>query len=78
MAHDVPEPACRTRVLSAGPLGGVSQCADCGQIHLTLAYLTLRLQPEAFRELTGMLALALQQLSAPVSAAPAPSSLPLH
>lgn len=77
MTHDAPDPACHNRLLGSGPLGAVSQCSECGQIHLTLAYLTLRLQPDAFRELTGMMAMALQQLTPPVAPQPH-NNVPLH
>lgn len=78
MTHQAPDPACHdARLLSSGALGNVSQCRDCGQIHLTLSYLTLRLQPDGFRELTGMLALALQQVPAPVPVLPY-AAVPLH
>ena len=55
------------RVLCQGPLGAVTVCSACGQVHLLLGYVTLRLEPDAFRELTGMLAVALQRLPAPLS-----------
>jgi len=78
MSHEAPDPGCHPRLLGSGPLGAVSQCTECGQIHLTLAYLTLRLQPDAFRELTGMMAMALQQLPSPPLAAPLHAAVPLH
>ena len=49
------------RVLSHGSVGHVAQCG-CGHLHLTLQYLTLRFEPEAFRELAALLAFAQRQL----------------
>ena len=44
------------RVLSHGSVGHVAQCG-CGHLHLTL-----RFEPEAFRELAALLAFAQRQL----------------
>lgn len=76
MTLSTSDSSCDARLLSSGPLGSVAQCGECGQIQLSLAYLTLRLQPDAFRELAGMLAMALQQLT-PV-ATQRPAAAPLH
>lgn len=59
---DGSEGLCKPQLLGEGPLGSVAQCGEGGQVHVVVGYLTLRLQPEAFRELVGMMALALQQM----------------
>lgn len=40
----------------------VDSC-DCGALHLTIGYITLRLEPRACIELTGALCEALDQLA---------------
>lgn len=54
---------CEPRLLCSSAVGTVSQCAGCGQVHVSLSYLTVRLEPDAFQELTAMLAMALQDLA---------------
>jgi len=45
------EPA---RVLSRSDMGAVMLC-PCGNLHLNLEFMTLRFEPQAFRELAAML-----------------------
>ena len=49
------------RVISQGPLGSVALC-ECGHLHLTLQYLTLRFEQPAFRELAALLMVAQRRL----------------
>jgi len=69
------------RLLSHSAIGQVSQCG-CGHLHLTLQYLTLRFEPEAFRELAALLAFAQRRLDREaIAAAPtadAGSCRPVH
>ena len=53
---------CECDQLANSPVGQVTVCADCKQIHLTLQYLTVRFEPETFRMLAGMVAEAQQCL----------------
>jgi len=70
------------RMLAHGAVGHVTQCR-CGQLHLSLEYLTLRFEPAAFRELAVLLARAQRRLEAEALAhgdeadAPAPCR-PVH
>ena len=47
--------------IARGEVGAVSVC-PCGVVTLTLQYLSLRLEPGAFRELQGLLSHAQQRL----------------
>ena len=49
------------RLISHGSVGHVALCG-CGHLHLTLQYLTLRFEPEAFRELAALLMFAQRRL----------------
>ncbi|MBI1891451.1 MAG: hypothetical protein HYS18_12445 [Burkholderiales bacterium] len=49
---------CKNAALAASPLGTVSICPACGVVHLSLQYVSMRFEPEAFRALTHMLAMA--------------------
>lgn len=42
------------RVLARSDIGAVLLCR-CGKLHLTLDFMTLRFEPQAFRELAAML-----------------------
>jgi hypothetical protein len=42
------------RVLSCSGMGAVVLC-PCGNLHVNLDFMTLRFEPQAFRELTAML-----------------------
>lgn len=55
---------CQAQVLAQSEVGHVLACPDCGQIHLQLKFLTLRLDPEAFRTLLGMMGYAQSLLTA--------------
>lgn len=46
---------CRPQLLAHTEVGKVSLCAGCGQVHLTLQFMTLRFEPEAFRSFVAML-----------------------
>ena len=47
--------SCPTHGLAESPVGSVTLCPGCGVIHVTLNYVTVRLEPGAFDELTRML-----------------------
>jgi hypothetical protein len=51
------------RVISRSAIGAVALCA-CGHLHVNLEYLTLRFEPDAFRELLDMLTAAQHRLDA--------------
>ena len=53
---------CRRRRLAARPSFSVDVC-ECGAVHLTVGYTTMRLDEGAFREMAAMLAEALSHLS---------------
>jgi hypothetical protein len=55
------EAAHAPRLVSHGSIGHVTLCG-CGHLHLTLQHLTLRFEPDAFRELASLLALAQRRL----------------
>lgn len=75
---------CPTHWIARSAVGGVATCPSCGNVHLTLEYLTLRLEPTAFRELVGMLLFAQTRMDADravLAAAAGPPPLtdkPLH
>ena len=48
---------CTRKLLAASPICTVEEC-DCGTVHLSVGALTLRLEPDALRELQGVLATA--------------------
>ena len=56
------------RLLARAPVGHVALCG-CGHLHLTLQYLTLRFEPEAFRELAALLQFAQRRLDSEARAA---------
>lgn len=62
-------------------IGAVTMC-PCGAITLALQYVSLRLEPAAFRELQGLLALAQHRLdgeaAATSRAAISVDALPVH
>lgn len=49
------------QVLSRSAVGHISACR-CGHLHVTLDYITVRFEPDAFRELVGMLGTAQHRL----------------
>ncbi len=56
--------------IARAPVGAVSVCA-CGVVTLSLQYISLRLEPGAFRELQGLLNFAQRRLDAgPAHATP--------
>jgi hypothetical protein len=78
---------CAVHSIARSAVGDVAVCEGCGQVHLTLEYLTLRLEPPAFLDLAGMLAHAASALRPARSGEPAaPASagvgsvtdLPIH
>ncbi|HTR62153.1 MAG TPA: hypothetical protein VMH37_10655 [Candidatus Binataceae bacterium] len=56
--------ACRRRRLAARASFSVDEC-DCGAVHLTVGYVTMRLDPCAFREVVAMMNDALGRLPVP-------------
>lgn len=74
MKHDPQSEPCRHVSLAHSEVGAVAVCPGCGVIHLSLQYLSLRFEPEAFQQLARMLAAAqvgLNRLEQHGSAAPA-------
>jgi len=61
MKEDVP---CRRRRLAERASFSVDEC-DCGAIHLTIGYITLRLDPGAYREVAALMIEALERLHLP-------------
>jgi hypothetical protein len=55
------ENKCLRRRLAGRASFSVDEC-DCGAIHLTIGYITLRLDPCAFREMAAAVIEALEQL----------------
>jgi hypothetical protein len=55
--------------LAGGEVGSVDRCA-CGCLHLHIGALTLRLHPDAFRELAGVLREAAKALATEAPALP--------
>lgn len=49
---------CRCELLVRSDVGHVSTCQGCGQVHLTLQYMTLRFEAAAFRTLVNMVSQA--------------------
>ena len=56
--------ACRRRRLASRGSFSVDEC-DCGAVHLTVGYVTLRLDPCAYREVVAVMDDALRRLPAP-------------
>lgn len=72
MTHHTHDQTCQPQHLASSPLGSISSCPHCAAIHLTLGQVTLRLSPEAFRDLGHLMAQAQASLAseAPKAAAP--------
>ena len=51
---DEPPRPCDPQPVTRSAIGMVGVCSGCGSVHLTLQYMTLRLQPDAFRALVQM------------------------
>lgn len=49
------------QTISQAQVGTVARCR-CGHLHLNLQYLTLRFEPDAFRDLAALLAFAQRRL----------------
>lgn len=62
MKRSVNAPDCRHAPLARSSVGQVSVCPDCGVVHISLHYLTVRLELAAFGELADMLAQANKRL----------------
>ena len=69
---------CIAQLLTRSAVGHVAACAACGNVHLTLEYVTVRLQPGAFRELATMVQEARRLLEGDPSLLPGASPEPLH
>jgi hypothetical protein len=75
-SNNASQGGCTVRLLASSAVGNVSACPGCGHVQLTLEYLTLRLEPDAFRELSRMLVEAqtvLNHRGAPARADAAPA-----
>jgi len=57
------EPSHELRLIARSAMGHVVQCG-CGHLHLNLQVLTLRFEPDAFRELAALLVFAQRRLDA--------------
>ena len=64
---------CRHALLATGKVGHVTVCSACGQIHLTLQYMTVRLEPEAFRALAEMVGRARHNMDSLMLMSPTPA-----
>lgn len=53
---------CRHEIVARGAVGHVAMCHACGQVHLSLEYMTLRFESGAFRALANMVAQALHHI----------------
>jgi len=62
--NDSDQDGCVAHPIARSAVGHVAACPGCGNVQLTLEYLTVRFQPAAFRELVGLLALAQRRLDA--------------
>ena len=63
---------CRHALLATGKVRHVTVCSACGQIHLTLQYMTVRLEPEAFRALAEMVGRARHSMDGLTLTSPTP------
>lgn len=72
--NDTDHGGCPTQCVAHSAVGTVTACPSCGNVQLTLDYMTLRFQPAAFRELVGMLVFAQTRLDSDpaLRAEPAP------
>jgi len=64
--EDNGQEGCTTHTIARSAVGHVDVCPHCRSVQLTLEYLTLRLQPAAFRELAVLLGAALARLEPPL------------
>lgn len=62
MREKIPGGTCANHPVAASEVGSVSLCPDCGVVHLSLQYVSMRFEPEAFRALVRMLGLAQNRL----------------
>jgi hypothetical protein len=60
--NEIDHDGCTTQCVARSAVGAVVACPSCGNLQLTLDYLTVRFQPAAFRELVGMLVFAQTRL----------------
>ena len=63
MTHDPQSESCRHFSLAHSEVCDVAVCPGCGVIHLSLQYLSLRFEPEAFHQLARTLAAAQAHLN---------------
>lgn len=59
---------CRCELLISSEVGHVTVCESCGQVHLTLQYMTLRFEAGAFRTLANMVSQAQNRLDCATTA----------
>jgi hypothetical protein len=60
-AHEKP---CLRHAVATGPVSSVEHCAACGQVHVHIGALTVRLEAEAFRAVVLNLAEAFHKMNA--------------
>jgi hypothetical protein len=53
---------CQCDHLASSPVGHVTMCANCGQVHLTLQYMTVRLELGVFKMVATMIGDAQQRM----------------
>lgn len=53
---------CQCEQIVSSPIGQVTVCSGCGQVHLTMQCMTVRFELDAFRMLAAMLGQAQQQI----------------
>lgn len=54
---------CQCEHLASSPVGQVTMCAGCGQVHLTLQYMTVRLEIDVFKMVATMIRDAQQHMN---------------
>lgn len=73
---------CRCELLAGSEVGHVAVCQGCGQVQLTLQYMTLRFEEGAFRALANLVGQAQNRLDCAaaknVTAVPVAAAGTLH
>ncbi len=66
---------CRCELLVRSAVGHVAVCHDCGQVHLTLQYMTMRFDMNSFRMFAAMAGQAQNLLDRTAASTPAPATV---
>lgn len=72
------EADCQCELLAKSAVGQIALCQACNQVHLTMHYLTVRLEPGAFQTLLQMMLQAQACLAATRKVALAPDTFLHH